>query len=113
MFVYSGEAWVCVPIKKTLQLAFSNVLLQPTIKMRALNVTHNLLLTEYGDMNTSFSSTSAVNIYFIFAKKVELFIKIVINFKSNNFNVNFMNKTVNWCKVLQVPRYEPFIKIAY
>lgn len=89
------------------------MLFQPAIKISFSNVTHNQLLTEYGSLNSSLSTTGALNVYFIFAKEVDPFLKLFVNFNSNNFNVDFMNKTVSLCKVLQVPRYEPFIKIAY
>lgn len=83
------------------------------VSIHFLNVTHNLLLTHYGDLNASVSTTGAINAYFQFSKDVKIFVRVIVNFDSNNLSVNFMNKTVSWCKVIEAPRYEPLIKIAY
>lgn len=99
--------------KKALELVFEMLLFQPMVRLHFFYITHDLLLPSYGGMNTSLSTTGEMNVYFYFAKDVDIFAKFIINFNSDNINVNFMNKTVSWCKVLQVPRYEPLIKIAY
>lgn len=83
------------------------------VRVHFLNVTHDLLMPNYADMNTSLSITGGLNSYFQFFRDVNLFVKFVVNFDSDNLRVNFMNKTISWCKVIEAPRYEPLVKIIY
>lgn len=107
------QSWARIPKINFCGFVLTNLLFQPKITIRFVNITHDVLLTQYGSVNTSVSTTGALSIYFHFAREVELFLKLVIDFNSNNVDVNFMNKTVSWCNLLQVPRYEPLIKIVY
>ncbi len=45
----------------------------------------------------------------------QIFLTVVIKFSndgSENFDIDFMNKTINLCKMFYNPRYEPLIQLV-
>lgn len=68
-------------------------------------------------MNASLTSQGALNMYIRSLKDIKnVFATIVVKFSSNhsnNFDIDYMNKTVNVCKLFHNPRYEPLLKLGY
>lgn len=68
-------------------------------------------------MNVTISPGGALNLFIKPSMDFDqFFITMVLKFStksSDNFDVNFMNKTIDFCKLVKEPRYEPLIKLGY
>lgn len=68
------------------------------------------------DMNAT-TSQDAFSIFVKLSKNVDnLFLTAVLKFSSDdssNFDIEYMNKTVDVCKFPIHPRYEPLIQLVY
>lgn len=84
--------------------------------MKVLNVTYDYSMY-YGMMNATMSENGAASLFLKPSRDLNnVFATVVLNFSpdgSANFNANFINKTIDFCKLLHVPRYEPLIKLTY
>lgn len=89
---------------------------QRKINAKILNVSYEYS-RDVTDMNATLSEDGALFIYLKSLVDVnQAFLTVVLSFstdRSDKFDMNYLNKTVNFCKLLSGARYEPLIKLIY
>lgn len=74
-------------------------------------------VTGYGDVNASLSADGSLSFYVKPLIDIDrLFVALRVDIcadGSDDFNIDFMNKTVNVCKFFQNRRYEPLLQLTY
>lgn len=67
-------------------------------------------------MNASLSEDGALSVFLKPLRDIgQVFLTVVLRFSTDDrsFDINYLNKTVDFCKLTSKPRYEPFIKLGY
>lgn len=89
---------------------------QRKVNVKFLNTTYNYT-KYYGMMNATLSENGALTFFINPARDFNnAFATVGLDLStdgSDNFNVNFLNKTIDICKLLSVSRYELLLKLVY
>ncbi len=84
--------------------------------MKFLNLTLDYT-KDFGSANGSLSDDGALFLYVTPSQDVhQAYLNFGVKFStdgSDNFQNSFLNKTINFCKLLSEPRYEPLIALGY
>lgn len=72
---------------------------------------------EFGEANATLSAHGSVSFFVKSTVNIDrLFLTSLVQFSSDgtdNFDINFTNKTVDICKLSRNPRYEPLIQLVF
>lgn len=67
-------------------------------------------------MNATLSEGGALSVFLRPSVDInQAFLTVVLTFSTDdrNFDIHYLNKTVDFCQLSSKPRYEPFIKLGY
>ncbi len=89
--------------------------LQPTLKLNILKQSYYIHEPDFVNYNMSEKDGELIAYYELKKENMIFFLNAVIDFADNNddFGTEFMNKTINICKMLSNRRYEPLVGLFY
>lgn len=114
----STSAWVCI-VMKINQMRYTRTNQLPYLKrpyvVEFTNVSTDSLV-HYVQVNSSISANGSISIYVNFLRDVfNVYVKTVITVASADqvYDLELINKSVNFCEFLRNGKYEPILQVLY
>lgn len=110
------KSWVRKMIYLKIPKSLKKFSPQPTVKINLFKYDYHTIEPTYIDFNVTELKSGGHIMYFNIRKdNLMLWSNTAIHFenKENEYTTEFMNKTINICKMLNNRRHEPFINALY